>query len=163
VGVQPVYLTAVAFYSKTLDSIDELPDGGHVTLPADAANLGRALQMLAEADILTLDPEVEKFQATMDDITDNPRDLEFVEVELLQANAAYEESDAVFNLPAFANQIDLSPFEDGLTMEEDPQFAVTLVTREEDQESPETQALIEAFTSQQVLDVLEEFESTPAF
>ena len=48
-------------------------------------------------------------------------------------------------------------------MEEDPQFAVTLVTREEDQESPETQALIEAFTSQQVLDVLEEFESTPAF
>jgi D-methionine transport system substrate-binding protein len=99
----------------------------------------------------------------MDDITDNPRDLEFVEVELLQANAAYEESDAVFNLPAFANQIDLSPFEDGLTMEEDPQFAVTLVTREEDQESPETQALIEAFTSQQVLDVLEEFESTPAF
>ena len=163
VGVQPVYLTAVAFYSKTLDSIDELPDGGHVTLPADAANLGRALQMLAEADILTLDPDVEKFQATMDDIEDNPRDLEFVQVELLQANAAYEESDAVFNLPAFANQIDLSPFEDGLTMEEDPQFAVTLVTREEDQDSPETQALIEAFTSEQVQDVLEEFESTPAF
>ena len=163
VGVQPVYLTAVAFYSKTLDSIDELPDGGHVTLPADAANLGRALQMLAEAGILTLDPEVEDFNAGMDDITDNPRDLEFVQVELLQANAAYEESDAVFNLPAFANQIDLSPFEDGLTMEEDPQFAVTLVTREEDQESPETQALIEAFTSEQVLDVLEEFESTPAF
>ena len=163
VGVQPVYLTAVAFYSKTLDSIDELPDGGHVTLPADAANLGRALQMLAEADILTLDPEVEKYQATLDDVTDNPRDLEFVQVELLQANAAYEESDAVFNLPAFANQIDLSPFEDGLTMEEDPQFAVTLVTREDNQETPETQALIEAFTSEQVLDVLEEFESTPAF
>jgi D-methionine transport system substrate-binding protein len=163
VGVQPVYLTAVAFYSKTLDSIDELPDGGHVTLPADAANLGRALQMLAEADILTLDPDVEKFAATMDDIEDNPRDLEFVQVELLQANAAYEESDAVFNLPAFANQIDLSPFEDGLTLEEDPQFAVTLVTREEDQDSPETQALIEAFTSEQVQDVLEEFESTPAF
>ena len=163
VGVQPVYLTAVAFYSKTLDSIDELPDGGHVTLPADAANLGRALQMLAEADILTLDPDVEKFQATMDDIEDNPRDLEFVQVELLQANAAYEESDAVFNLPAFAKQIDLSPFDDGLTLEEDPEFAVTLVTREEDQDSPETQALIEAFTSGQVQDVLKEFESTPAF
>ena len=163
VGVQPVYLTAVAFYSKTLDSIDELPDGGHVTLPADAANLGRALQMLAEADILTLDPDVEKFQATMDDIEDNPRDLEFVQVELLQANAAYEESDAVFNLPAFAKQIDLSPFDDGLTLEEDPEFAVTLVTREEDQDSPETQALIEAFTSGQVQEVLKEFESTPAF
>lgn len=163
VGVQPVYLTAVAFYSKTLDSIDELPDGGHVTLPADAANLGRALQMLAEADILTLDPDVEKFQATMDDIEDNPRDLEFVQVELLQANAAYEESDAVFNLPAFAKQIDLSPFDDGLTLEEDPEFAVTLVTREEDQDSAETQALIEAFTSGQVQDVLKEFESTPAF
>lgn len=66
-------------------------------------------------------------------------------------------------MPAFAKQIDLSPFDDGLTLEEDPEFAVTLVTREEDQDSPETQALIEAFTSGQVQDVLKEFESTPAF
>lgn len=163
VGVQPVYLTAVAFYSQELDSIDELPDGGHVTLPADSSNLGRALQMLAEEEIVTLDPAAEKFEAGMDDITENPRDLEFVQVELLQANAAYEESDAVFNLPAFANQIDLSPFEDGLTFEEDQQFAVTLVSREDNQDSPEVAALKEAFTSEQVVAVLEEFENTPAF
>ena len=163
VGVQPVYLTAVAFYSQELDSIDELPDGGHVTLPADSSNLGRALQMLADAEIVTLDPEAERFEAGIDDITDNPRDLEFVQVELLQANAAYEESDAVFNLPAFANQIDLSPFEDGLTFEEDEQFAVTLVSREDNQDSPEVAALKEAFTSEQVVAVLEEFENTPAF
>lgn len=163
VGVQPVYLTAVAFYSQDLDSIDDLPDGGHVTLPADSANLGRALQMLADEEILTLDPDVDRFAATMDDITDNPRDLEFVQVELLQANAAYEESDAVFNLPAFANQIDLSPFEDGLTFEEDPQFAVTLVSREDNADSPEVAALKEAFTSEQVQAVLDDFESTPAF
>lgn len=163
VGVQPVYLTAVAFYSQELDSIEELPDGGHVTLPADSSNLGRALQMLADAEILTLDPEAERFEADLDDITDNPRDLEFVQVELLQANAAYEESDAVFNLPAFANQIDLSPFEDGLTFEEDEQFAVTLVSREDNQDSPEVVALKEAFTSEQVLAVLEDFENSPAF
>lgn len=163
VGVQPVYLTAVAFYSKDLESIDELPDGGSVVLPADAANLGRALQMLADADIITIADGVEPFMATMDDIADNPRDLKFTEVELLQANAAYEEADAVFNLPAFANQVGLSPFEDGLTFEEDDRFAVTLVTREDSQDTPETQALIDAFTSQEVLDVLEEFESTPAF
>lgn len=163
VGVQPVYLTAVAFYSKDLESIDDLPEGGSVTLPADSANLGRALQMLADEGLLTLDPEADRFMADMDDITDNPRDLQFVQVELLQANAAYEESDAVFNLPAFANQIDLSPFEDGLTFEEDPQFAVTLVSREDNQDSPEVEALKEAFTSEQVQAVLDEFESTPAF
>lgn len=163
VGVQPVYLTAVAFYSQELESIEELPDGGHVTLPADSSNLGRALQMLADAEIVTLDSEAERFEAGLDDITDNPRDLEFVQVELLQANAAYEESDAVFNLPAFAGQIDLSPFEDGLTFEEDEQFAVTLVSREDDQGSPEVAALKEAFTSEQVLAVLEDFENSPAF
>lgn len=163
VGVQPVYLTAVAFYSQEFESIDELPDGGHVTLPADSSNLGRALQMLADEEILTLDPGAERFEADLDDITDNPRDLEFVQVELLQANAAYEESDAVFNLPAFANQIDLSPFEDGLTFEEDEQFAVTLVSREDNQDSPEVAALKDAFTSEQVLAVLEDFENSPAF
>lgn len=163
VSVQPVYLTAVAFYSKDLESIDDLPDGGHVTLPADSSNLGRALQMLAEAGIVTLDPDAERFEAGLDDITDNPRDLEFVQVELLQANAAYEESDAVFNLPAFAGQIDLSPFEDGLTLEEDEHFAVTLVSREDNQDSPEVAALAEAFTSEQVQAVLDEYEINPAY
>ncbi|KAB1654047.1 D-methionine-binding lipoprotein MetQ [Pseudoclavibacter chungangensis] len=163
VGVQPVYLTMVSFYSKTLTSIDQLPQNGTVTLPQDRPNTGRALEMLKEAGIISLDPAVEKYQATLDDVTDNPRNLQFNQVELLQLNAAYEESDAVFNLPAFARQIGLDPFAEGLTLEEDPQFAVTLVTRADNQDSPEVAALKTAFTSEQVKAVVEEFGMHTAF
>lgn len=163
VGVQPVYLTAVAFYSKSLESIDQLPEGGSVTLPSDASNTGRALRMLADAGVITLDPAAPQFGATLDDITDNPRDLQFTQVDLLQLNAAYEEADAVFNLPAFARQIGLSPFTDGLTFEEDPTFAVTLVSRADNQDSPDVAALKAAFTSQQVQDVIAEYDMHAAF
>ncbi|WP_029088319.1 MetQ/NlpA family ABC transporter substrate-binding protein [Brevibacterium album] len=164
VGVQPVYLTAVAFYSKDLTDIQDLPEDGRVTLPADASNTGRALQMLADEGLITLAEGTERFGAALEDVAENPRNLQFTQVDLLQLNAAYEEADAVFNLPAFAGQIDLSPFEDGLVVEEDPQFAVTLVTRADDADSPETAALREAFTSEEVRRVLEdEFNTHTAF
>ena len=46
VVVQPVYATVVAFYSRTLTSLDELPQGGSVVIANDKANAARALPAL---------------------------------------------------------------------------------------------------------------------
>src|SRR5690606_11517062 len=109
VGAQPVYSTVVACDSKTLASLDDPPDGGSVVIPNDKANAARALQMLADNDIVTLDPAVERYAARVDDITENPRNLAITQVDLLQLNTAYDEADVVFNLPSFARQLDLTP------------------------------------------------------
>lgn len=163
VGVQPVYSTVVAFYSKTLSSLDELPDGGSIVIPNDKANAGRALQLLADNNIITLDDAAGRYTAHVDDITRNPRELEIMQVDLLQLNTAYDEADAVFNLPSFARQIGLTPEKDGLAVEEASQFQVTLVTREDNASSPEIDALVRALTSEHVRETLEGLDVPPAF
>jgi D-methionine transport system substrate-binding protein len=163
VAVQPIYSTVVAFYSKTLSSLEKLPDGGSVVIPNDKSNAARALQMLADAHIITLDPSLKRFTATVDDIADNPRHLKITQVDLLQLNTAYDEADAVFNLPSFARQLHLTPEKNGLAVEQDPQFAVTLVSRKDNAKSPQIAALMKALTSDHVRETLESLGVPPAF
>ncbi|WP_166996233.1 MetQ/NlpA family ABC transporter substrate-binding protein [Paramicrobacterium fandaimingii] len=163
VAIQPVYKTVVAFYSKTLSSLDELPQGGSVVIPNDKANAGRALQMLADAGVITLDENVERFAAKTGDITENPLDLTITEVGLMQLNTAYDEADAVFNLPSFARQLELTPEDDGLMVEQDKAFEVTMAARPDNQDSPEIAALTAALTSDHVRETLTDLGVPPAF
>ncbi|MFV0435152.1 MAG: MetQ/NlpA family ABC transporter substrate-binding protein [Leucobacter sp.] len=163
VAVQPVYLVVGAFYSKNLDSLDDLPEEGSVVIPADAANTGRALQMLADEKVIELDPKVDRYKATLDDITENPKNLKITQVEFANLNAAYEEADAVMNIPSGARQIDLFPETDGLAVNEDEIFAMQLVTRENNRDNPEIEALAKAIRSDHVREVIESFDVPPAF
>src|SRR5690606_13466792 len=100
VAVQPVYNFVIAFYSKTVDDIADLPDGATIAVPNDASNLGRALKLLDAEGVITLAEGVDPYAATLDDIADNPKDAEFLEVPISSLNAAYEEADLVFQWPS---------------------------------------------------------------
>src|SRR5690606_27102383 len=88
VGVQPVYNFVIAFYSKTLDDIADLPDGATVAIPDDPSNTGRALKLLAAHDVISLDPAVDPYAATVKDVVDNPKHVEFLQVPIASLNAA---------------------------------------------------------------------------
>lgn len=155
VAVQPVYNFVIAFYSKTLDDIADLPDGATVALPNDSSNLGRALKLLDAESVITLDPDVDPYVATVDDITDNPKNVEFLEVPIASLNAAYEEADLVFQWPSHIAALDLNPEDDGLITELDDRFALHFAVREEDAASAATEALKKAFASDEVREVIE--------
>lgn len=163
VMVQPVYFVIAAFYSRELDSLSELEEGDSVVIANDRANAGRALQILADEDIIELDPEVDRYGANINDIVDNPLDLTITAVELAQLNTAYEEADAVFNLPSFARHIELTPEDDGIAIESDERFALGLVVHADDVDSDVTAAVVRALTSDHVREVLEELEVPAAF
>lgn len=155
VGVQPVYNFVIAFYSKTLDDIADLPDGAKVAIPDDPSNTGRALKLLAANEIIALDPDVDPYEATVKDITGNPKNLEFVQVPIASLNAAYEEADLVFQWPSHIAALGLSPEKDGLITELDDRFALNLVVQKKDADSKATEALRKAFTSDEVREVIE--------
>lgn len=155
VAVQPVYNFVIAFYSKTLDDIADLPEGATIALPNDASNLGRALKLLAAEDVITLDPDVDPYVATLDDITENPKGVEFLEVPIASLNAAYEEADLVFQWPSHIAALGLNPQDDGLITELDDNFALHVAVREEDADSAATEALKKAFASDEVREVIE--------
>lgn len=158
-GVQPVYNFVIAFYSKTLTDIADLPQGGVVAMPDDASNTGRALKLLASNDIITLDPAVDPYDATLDDITENPLDLEFMQVGIPLLNAAYDEADLVYQWPSHIAALGLNPEDDGLITELDDNFSLFVAVRAEDVDSDATKALKDAFSSDAVRKVIEANET----
>lgn len=156
VGVQPVYNFVIAFYSKALDDIADLPEGAKVAIPDDPSNTGRALKLLAANDVIALDPEVDPYASTVKDVVENPKNLEFMQVPITSLNAAYEEADLVFQWPSHIKALGLTPEKDGLITELDDRFALNLVVQQKDADSAATEALKKAFTSDEVRTVIED-------
>ena len=163
VSIEPVYLTVVGIYSSAHPSLQAIPEGGRIVIPQDVSNAARALQMFADAGLIEVDAGADTWAVTVDDITRNPKRLDFVQVDLMQLSAAYPEADAVFLHGTFARQLGLSPADDAIAVEQDPQFAVSLVSRRDNAASPEIAALARAFHSDRVRDVLEETGVPAAF
>lgn len=168
VAIQPVYDAIVGFYSPVYESIDDIEEGAEVAIPSDPANEARALMILDHYDLITLNDDV-SFDATVDDIEDNPYDFTFTHIDLLNLSSAYEDGlELVFNLPTYIAAVDLTP-EDAVFLEDDDDFtfAIQLVAREDNQDSDAIQALQAAFTSQEVYDFLEDLAENghlkPAF
>lgn len=168
VAIQPIYNAIVGFYSPVYDSIEDIEDGAEVAIPSDATNEARALMILEQHDLITISDDV-TYEATVDDIEENPHDFTFTHVDLLNLTSSYEDGvELVFNYPTYIDSIGLTP-DDAVFLEEDEDntFAITLVAREDNQDSEAVQALQEAFTSDEVYEFLsgleEEGHLEPAF
>ena len=166
-AIQPIYNAVVGFYSPVYQSIEDIEDGAEVAIPSDPTNEARALLILAQQGLITL--EEKDALPTVDDIKENPKNLQFTSVDLLNLTGAYEDGvELVFNYPTYIAKIDLTP-EDALFLEdeEDNTFAITLVVRKENVDNEATKALKDAFTSPEVYEYLEKLAEAghlrPAF
>lgn len=166
VAIQPIYNAIVGFYAPEYDSIEDIEEGAEVAIPSDMTNEARALHILDAQGLIDVPDET---FVTVDDITENDKNLTFTHVDLLNLNASYEDGvDLVFNYPTYISEIGLTPA-DAIFLEEDEsnRFALQVVTREGNADSEKIQALEEAFTSQEVYDFLEELAANghlePAF
>lgn len=79
----PVHFEPMGVFKGKCDSLDTLPDGAVIGVPNDTSNEYRALALLQEIGLITLDPEA-GVTASKLDIIDNPKNLEIVEVEAAQ-------------------------------------------------------------------------------
>lgn len=157
VALQGIYNARVGFYAPEFKSIEEITDGAEVAIPSDPTNMARALMILDSYEIITLKEGV-TFKATLEDIEENTKNLKFTEVDLLNLSAAYEDGvDLVFNYPTYIAKVNLTP-DDALFLEQDSEntFAIQVVVREGNKDSEATKALVDAFTSKEVYDFLEE-------
>ncbi|MDY4034947.1 MAG: MetQ/NlpA family ABC transporter substrate-binding protein [Streptococcus dysgalactiae] len=157
VQVQPIYDAIVAFYGKDLKDIKDLKEGADVAIPNDPTNMTRALRLLAEHKVISLrDPK--SMSVTVEDITENPKNLIFSPVSLLNLNEAYKEKDMIFNYPTYIAKLNLTPEKDGVLVEEgkDHFFAVSLVAREDNKDSKAVKAVQKALTSKEIKTFIED-------
>ncbi|WP_193107115.1 MetQ/NlpA family ABC transporter substrate-binding protein [Brachybacterium sp. FME24] len=161
VRLDAIYDAKVGFYSKAYSTAEEIPEGAKVAIPNDVSNEGRALAILHEQGLLTL-PEDTGFEGRVGDIVANPLELEFVQVDLLNLASAYDEDGIalVYNYPTYISKVGLTPA-DAILLEEtvDQRFAISLVAREDNQDSAKITVLRRAMTSDAVRTFLEDGHS----
>ncbi|ENU57808.1 Methionine ABC transporter substrate-binding protein [Acinetobacter guillouiae MSP4-18] len=92
--------THVGLYSKKYDSLAAVPENARVVIPNDPVNQGRALLLLQQAKLITLkDPN--NHLSNLQDISSNPKNFKFIEVEGPQTARAVDDADLVFSYPLY--------------------------------------------------------------
>lgn len=145
-----IHIEPMGIYSKKIKSLNELKDGASIALPNDPTNGGRSLLLLEKAGLLKLKDGV-GVKATVQDITENPKHLQFKEVEAAQVPRTLDDVDAAVINTNFAMQVNLVPTKDALLMEDSTSPYVNIVAvRAGDESRPEIQALMKALKSDEV-------------
>ncbi len=154
-AIAGIYDAIVGFYSHSIDRIEDLEKGMTVGIPNDYSNQARALDILDDHGIIRLKEGLDH-SASLKDIEENPYELIFHELDLLSLTHAFEDVDLLYNYPTYIAKIGLKPKDDALLIENsDHYYAISLVAREDNQDSEEILALKKAMTSQAVKDFLE--------
>lgn len=82
--IKEVPTAAMGVFSEKYKTINDIEDGATVAIPNDATNLSRAIRVLAQTNIITIDPAVDPKTATQNTLSSNPKNLQFIEVEAPQ-------------------------------------------------------------------------------
>ena len=116
-GFEPINLEPFALFSNKVKDVADLPEGAKIGINNDPANQGRALKMLEEADLITLNDGVDAVSAKLSDVRENPKNLEFVEAAAAQLARTLQDVDASVINGNNALEAGLSPAKDGILIE----------------------------------------------
>ena len=153
-----IHYEPFGIYGGTKKSLDEIADGDAIAIPNDTTNEARALLLLQQEGLITLNDGV-GVNATVNDIKDNPYNLEIVEVEAAQVPKQLPSvAFGVIN-GNYALQAGLNAGTDALAVEDASgsgaqTYANVLCVKEGREKDEAILALFKALTSQEVKDFI---------
>jgi lipoprotein, YaeC family len=146
----------MGIYSKKHKTWDDVPNGATIAIQNDPSNGGRALLMLQARGVLKL-KEGSGLVPTLLDITDNPKNLKFIEVEAAQTIRTLDDVDAASINTDFVVMEGWNPKERALILENaDGPYANILVVRTADKDKPWVKTLVGIYHSPEVKKFVEE-------
>ena len=159
VSVGSIHYEPFGLYAGKTASIEELADGAQVAIPNDATNGGRALLLLEQEGLITL-KEGAGITATVNDIVDNPKNLEIVELEARLLPDSLKDVDLAVINGNYAIDAGLK-ISDALAIESAEGEAATayanvLTVKEGNENDEGVQALLAALESDEVKTFIEE-------
>ncbi len=159
VSAGTIHYEPFGIYAGKTASLEELADGATVAVPNDTTNEARALLLLEAQGLLKL-KEGAGLDATRNDIEENPKNLEILEVEAAQIPLSLQDVDIAVINGNYAIDAGLK-VSDALAVEaSDSEAAVTygnvVAVRNGDENSDKTKALVEALKSDTVKEFIDE-------
>lgn len=141
-----------------IETVEDVPEGSQVSIYNDPTNLGNSLTQLEKADLLTLAPEAGP-TPTVDDIIDNPKNLQLVELEAGQIPRSLGDSELIVCSTTMGKEsgLDISDtfyFED--TSQTSEWFRLTFVVPEDKVEDETLLKVLDEYQTQETIDFANE-------
>ena len=155
-----IHYEPFGIYPGTKSSLDDIADGDTIAVPNDTTNEARALLLLQDNGILTLKDGV-GLEATVNDIEENPYNVQIVELEAAQVARVVDETAYVVLNGNYALQAGFSVAKDALAYEtSDSEAAKTYVNiiavKEGNENDPAIQALVSVLKSDEIKNYINE-------
>lgn len=152
-----VHIEPMGVYSDKIKDLSALEEGAEIAIPNDPTNGGRALILLEQEGLLKIKDGV-GINATIYDITENPKNLKITELEAATLPRVLQDVDAAVINSNYALEAKLIPTKDSLALEsaKDNPYVNILAVRKGDENRPEIVKLSEALNSPEVKKFIEE-------
>jgi D-methionine transport system substrate-binding protein len=150
VSIGKTITTPMGVYSKKVKSLDELQEEATVAIPNDPTNGGRALLVLASKGVIKFkdNPGV---KVTVADIIENPKKIEFAEIDAAQLPRSLDDVDAAVINTNYAMEAGLHPKTDAIAIEgEKSPYANVIVVRAADKDAPWAKTLVESYHDESI-------------
>ncbi len=160
VNIGGIHIEPMGIYSQNIESIDDIEEGTVVIMSNSVADHGRVLSLLEREGLITLAEDVEAVDATVQDVAENPLNLEFdTDIDAGFLPEFYErEADALVAINTnYAIEADLVPTDDALILEgsESP-YVNVIAARAEDEDNEALHTLVEVLRSEEIQTFIEE-------
>lgn len=151
VSIGRAILMRMGIYSNKVKNVNDLPDGAVISIPNDPTNEGRGLQLLQKAGLIKLKDGV-GMKATPADVVENPKNIQFREIEAAQLPRSLDDVDASVITMNYVMSAGLSPKDQGIFLEDkdNPLAVMIIAAREKDQNQPAYKKFVQAYQSDSV-------------
>lgn len=161
VNAGAIHIEPIGIYSKRVKSLSELPDGAKVVIRDAVADQGRILSIFEREGVLKLKDGIEKTSATIDDIAENPKNIDFstqIEAALLPQAYQNDEAEAIVINANYALGAGIDAVNEPIAVEsgENNPYANIITVREGDESKTEIKELVEVLHSTDVQDWIKE-------
>lgn len=110
-------IAPLGIYSSKIENLDDLEDGARIAIPDDVTNGARSLFLLQSAGLIKVNGK-DGDAITIDDITDNPRNFEIVELSASQTARSLDDVDIACINSGIAVDAGFVPTEDAIYLED---------------------------------------------
>ena len=151
VPIGKTILMRMGIYSDKVKDVKDIKDGGIVAIPNDPTNGGRGLVLLEKAGLIKLKDGV-GFKATIADIADNPKNLQFKELEAAQLPRSLADVDAAAITMNYVMSAGLDVKKQGIFLEskDEPLAVMVLAARNKDKDDQTYKKIADIFRSEAV-------------
>ena len=146
----------MGIFSHKYKSLDETADGAKTAIPNDPTNGARALLLLQQAKLIKL-KDGKTVDATVQDIVENPKHLQIVELDAAQIARSLDDMDLACVNTNYAIPAGLNPQSDALIVEDkNSPYANVIAVRTEDADNAAYRKIVEIYQSDAIKKFIEE-------